>query len=80
MPECWLRLSKQQRTLVVSGGVALGVLLLCLSVIMAAWFGSTQQHTPQVSTVGDLRGSSCVCPEGTQSHLDSCSCRPIRTN
>jgi hypothetical protein len=50
VPEWWLRLSKQQHNLVISGAVAFGVLIVCIAILGAAWAGQETQHTPHVSS------------------------------
>lgn len=81
VPECWLRLSKQQRNLVFSGAVALGVLIVCVAILGAAWAGQDTQHTPHVSSARLLfdRSAAAAVNCDYQSALrsaviQSCSC------
>jgi hypothetical protein len=80
VPECWLRLSQQQRSLAVSAAVAVVVLTLCVTILSAAWAGKDKQHfAPQVR--GEAAGGSglgllvfCCCTRGGRKSQVFCSC------
>lgn len=59
VPECWLRLSQQQRSLAVSGAIASAVLLLCLAILVAAWSGGGGSHKQQLQYTPKVCGR-CV--------------------